>query len=98
MSQKSGLSREVTSQRGKFTLYLVDQHVPNLLACHERVVAHERGLSKEVLPYTQTYKGFLLSSLKKYIIKTEITVRCKIWTNESDNIVPVLFPIVKYVF
>ena len=27
------------------------QQVPNLLVCHERVAAHERGLSKEVLLY-----------------------------------------------
>ena len=41
MPEKSGLSREVTSQ--KRSVYMLNGHeVSNLLACHERVAAHER--------------------------------------------------------
>ena len=54
MPQKSGLSREVVSQK-RLVYMLNGQQVPNLLVCHERVAAHESGLSKEVLLYFLTF-------------------------------------------
>ena len=43
-----GLSRDMTTQK-RLVYMLNGQHVPNLLACHKRVAAHQRGLSKEVI-------------------------------------------------
>ena len=58
MPEKNGLTREVTCQ--KRSLYKSNgQQVPNLLACHERVAAHERDLSKKIILYMYILITFL---------------------------------------